>query len=542
MKKTFMYLFGMFFITILLFVISINFTGAVIKIVFPTNYSNYTGITSFNISYINGTDFNDSVNATFYYNRSGTWTFLNISTKCVNNIATVISSCNGTFPISSLTDGKYSINATLNSKATGTNYLNTSGASVITTSVIFDSTPPNVSSTLVGQISYGNYTGTLILNISANDPVMGIAPLGAVYFNITYANGSQVNFSSASSAGGYYSVSIDTTTFQDNRYNITVQVNDSLNNLNDSTKLFSIAFDKTAPTGIYSCSPSSLHTGESISCSCTPTDATSGINPNLTSATTSPSTANTGVYPLTCSFTDMAGNTGTAGTTYTIESIYIPNSAGGTSTPTTLPQNQKVTSFTQIAQGSAAIISNFNAEMGLKEIQITVNNPAQNIKVTVTKYDGKPASVSIEKTGKVYKYLQISAPGLSDKVNKTKFTLKVLKSWASSNSLDKGSISLYHFDEATSKWNELATTYKEEDSTYYYYDAESPGFSYFAIAEKLTTTEQPVGQQPTGENQTGQVPAGWSSNSWIWVILGAVIIAAIIIAVFLAKKKKIFKF
>ena len=47
--------------------------------------------------------------------------------------------------------------------------------------------------------------------------------------------------------------------------------------------------------------------------------------------------------------------------------------------------------------------------------------------------------------------------------------LQVEKSWVSSKSLAKEKVSLFRYNETTNQWNELTTTFKEEDATYYYY-------------------------------------------------------------------------
>lgn len=53
--------------------------------------------------------------------------------------------------------------------------------------------------------------------------------------------------------------------------------------------------------------------------------------------------------------------------------------------------------WTKITNGAATIIKNFNKKMGIKQIQIAVNNKAQNVSINVLKQNKKPANVSIEK-------------------------------------------------------------------------------------------------------------------------------------------------
>ena len=137
-----------------------------------------------------------------------------------------------------------------------------------------------------------------------------------------------------------------------------------------------------------------------------------------------------------------------------------------------------------ITPESEVKLSAFQEELGVEEIKITVTEKAQNVKVTVKKYDSKPAEVTVEKTGKVNKYLQIETENLGNKLSKAVLTVKVEKSWSSDNSVDKADIVVSKFDETAEKWNELSTLYKEEDDTYYYYEVQLTSFSYFAIGEK----------------------------------------------------------
>ena len=118
---------------------SLTSVNAAITVISPANYTNYTstsGSVVFNVSYVNGTDFNDAKNATFYYNLSGTWTVIGSAANCSNGAT--FASCNATLNISSLTDGIYGINASLGNTTGGT------FAVVITHRIIFDSKAPNV--------------------------------------------------------------------------------------------------------------------------------------------------------------------------------------------------------------------------------------------------------------------------------------------------------------------------------------------------------------------------------------------------------------
>ena len=220
-------------------------------------------------------------------------------------------------------------------------------------------------------------------------------------------------------------------------------------------------------------------------------------------------------YVITCS--DKNGHATSA--TKTVSTLTCGAAVGGGGGGASKPN---INSVDEIKPGAVSVVKYTDPALGVKQIGIEVTNPTQNVKITVTKYDGKPAGVSVAKTGKVYQYLQIDAQNLGTNLDKASVLFKVEKSWVSGNGLDKDKVSVYKFDESSGKWNELQTTFSSEDSTYYYYDAEVSSFSYFVISEKTL-----VGGE--GTDSTGQAPpaAKGTSLTWLWVLIALVIILAI---------------
>ena len=200
---------------------------------------------------------------------------------------------------------------------------------------------------------------------------------------------------------------------------------------------------------------------------------------------------------------------------------------GGGLTTTDEWTDQKINSFTTITPGKPVIISDFEEDMGIKQIQIEVTNEAQDVRVTVTKYDSKPAAVSVAKPGKVYRYLQIETENLADNLDKATITIQVEKSWVSENSLEMDEVALFKFDESAEQWNELTTTFSEEDDTYYYYDIELTSFSYFAVGEKVVI-------EP-GEGKEGELAEKIKDNKWMIIV---VVVLIILVILYLLYKKK----
>ena len=292
--------------------------------------------------------------------------------------------------------------------------------------------------------------------------------------------------------------------------------------------------ESTAPTATATCSPIEGYAGEAFPCTCTGTDSgasDSGVA-SSTGSSNSPDGISTptiwGTFIYTCTVKDNAGNTGTAIKQYTILSVGGGGS-GGASTIVS-KKTQIVESELKSTPGAATIFKDFNPEIGIKEIQIEVNNEAQNVKVTVTKYDGKPAKVTQEKTGKVYQYLEIKTQNLGDKLDKATVTTKVEKSWTSTNGVDKNNVVVSKFDETAGEWNELNTVYNSEDDTYYYYNVELTSFSFFAIGEKAVVEEEEEGGIFEGIKDVAS-----SGKSWLWILIALVVLA---VAVYYMRSKK----
>ena len=315
------------------------------------------------------------------------------------------------------------------------------------------------------------------------------------------------------------SAAFNTTLLADGNYTLWVNASDTVGNVNYES-LSSLGIDNTIPAASASCSPSTIRAGEDFPCTCSGTDATSGTSASTSSTSGSiTSTEDTGSFTYSCTITDGAGNTASSSATYIVNSRNSGSSGGvSQSTPGVNPPISNI--FTKITPGAVVIMKNFDNNTGIKEIQIEVNNPAQNVKITVTRYDSKPANVSVEKSGSVYQYLHVKTENLGNLSNAT-IRFKVLKTWVLSNLENKSSVAVFKFNETSNKWMELPTKYSGEDNNFYYYDVHVNSFSYFAISEQsLAPTEQ--------TNTSSSVATTISNNkNWLWPLLAVIVLFAV---------------
>ncbi|HIP58186.1 MAG TPA: PGF-pre-PGF domain-containing protein, partial [Archaeoglobus profundus] len=83
-------------------------------------------------------------------------------------------------------------------------------------------------------------------------------------------------------------------------------------------------------------------------------------------------------------------------------------------------------------------------------------------------------------------------------------TFNVSKDWLNKHGIDKNQIVLMKYVDG--KWIELKTRVVGEDKQYVYYEAETPSFSYYAIAAKEVTPTITPTVTPTESKQQTPTP------------------------------------
>jgi len=148
---------------------------------------------------------------------------------------------------------------------------------------------------------------------------------------------------------------------------------------------------------------------------------------------------------------------------------------------------------------------------------IEVNNKANKVTITISKYSGQPAVVTHNITGgKVYQYLEIGHDNLNDSnIASSKLRFNVTKSWLAANGYGANDVILQRYSNGT--WTKLATTMLGESASDVEYEANSPGLSIFAItAEKAAAPSAAVcgnGAIESGEQCDGSALGGQTCTS-----------------------------
>ncbi len=422
--------------------------------------------------------------------------------------------------ITNLVDGTYYLNATAND--TGNNLNQTE-----TRTITLDTTAPTINFGSNSTSSSNLSQSYIFANITSVDNLIGLSNIAIFLYNST----SLVNSTILSSSP----VSLNFTNLADGTYYLNATANDTLGNENTlSTRI--ITLDTTLPTLSFVCTPTSVDVGGTISCSCSGTDATSGVQ--VVSYTQNPGTSTAGTFTESCEITDYAGNTQTSSTHYTVNTP-ASGGGGGGGTAEGSPTLEKTNLIISISPETGVTIKSFDAEIGIKEIKIEVSNDVNNVRIIVKKYDEKPANVTIEKRGKVYRYLEFETQNLEDKLEKATVIIQVEKQWVSDNNLSSKNILIYKFNNNSELWNELNTIYESEDESYYYYNTVLDSFSFFAIAEKLSIVEMIASDVTESYGGAGETIYGlivwWLVFS---ILLVGILLNIVIITGFLNKGPK----
>lgn len=181
--------------------------------------------------------------------------------------------------------------------------------------------------------------------------------------------------------------------------------------------------------------------------------------------------------------------TTTTTTTTEEENVTSVGPQGNTATTTTLLKKSQV--WNSMTAGSTYTLTAYDIDAGFREVNITVNNTASNVMLTLTKLSAKPSTISKAVPGTVYKYINADLLNLAQtNIKSAKILFDVEKWWLSLNNEDKSRIHLYRY--YGGKWELLETTFLSETSNYANYVAYTPGFSTFAITagqvNETTTT------------------------------------------------------
>ena len=357
--------------------------------------------------------------------------------------------------------------------------------------------------------------------------------------------------------------------------NFSFYVYDTSSNLNETSN-FTLINDTTTAgmttiteSGLSSTEITvSITSNETVNMSINSTGSTAFTNPTAVatftqsqSITISSLTAST-VYNYTVLICDRASNcllnttlgfTTSAAAAAAAAAASSSGGGGGGAVPVTsnvVSSTAKV--WSTITPDAPAKITIAKEQIAVSEISIEVGTTVSNVEVKVEALKSNPKKA--EPASKVYQYIEITKSNLANAdIKKANVNFKVAKSWLSKNGVGESDVALYRY--ADSAWNQLKTIKTGDDANNVLYEAETPGFSTFAVGTRAapekpaetapTQPTTPTGEvtgttptTPTGEEVTvPEVPAPTKGKgTTVAVVIVAIVLVALLAGYWYKKK------
>ncbi|MCF7866298.1 PGF-pre-PGF domain-containing protein [Candidatus Woesearchaeota archaeon] len=182
----------------------------------------------------------------------------------------------------------------------------------------------------------------------------------------------------------------------------------------------------------------------------------------------------------------------------TVEETSSTSTTTSTSIGSVTPTNivREMQTFLIVSANTPTTITWTDENLVLTKMVVTSSKPENYAKFTSMHIEEPTKKLQ----GTVYQYLTITAQNF-ESITNAKIDFKISKTWMTENKIKQTDIALYRY---TNQWDELQTTLLSDDTNYYYYEANSPGFSEFAIATKGidNTQEKELIDEKTQEKET----------------------------------------
>jgi PGF-pre-PGF domain-containing protein len=193
-----------------------------------------------------------------------------------------------------------------------------------------------------------------------------------------------------------------------------------------------------------------------------------------------------------------------------------------------------------LSEGTETKMTIQDERFSVTEILVRIAGAVSSMQMTVQDIQTRPSQLP-EVADKAFKYFKIDKTAQDSAIGSAVIKFRVEKKWLSENGLDKSTVALERY---VTKWVKLATKLLSEDDDFVYYEAESPGFSYFAVTAKVPgTVTEPVPEvivpsvepptpevkeeaPPAAEEKVPQKPKEDKPNVLLLVLVAVLIIIA----------------
>lgn len=236
------------------------------------------------------------------------------------------------------------------------------------------------------------------------------------------------------------------------------------------TATFSAAMSTAATEGAFSTSPST-----------TGTFAWTLGNTKLTYTPGAQLDENT-VYAITISTAAKDSNNNAMAAAYSWSFTTVAFGGPGAPEISEMPTPDVVQKVTGTAGQLKKFVNILNSDTTkITDFNITLKSKVTNAYVNITVVTELPGDLGLpDPPDTAYQYLRFDTTDPAT-IAKASMRFKVEKTWLEDNGLSAKMVKMRRYDSTIDDWMELTTAQVDEDDTYFYYLAQSPGLSYFEI-------------------------------------------------------------
>lgn len=387
------------------------------------------------------------------------------------------------------------------------------GSSAVNASTAIDNVAPvlNITSPTAASKSYRKAGASLTVSIKYTDHNPKNVTIYLLNQSNATVNSTVVNASltAGTNKAASASIALPSNASEGERYNIKVVLYDGAGASAEDSELNATVVDNTKPNITrFTLSDTSPIKGDSVTWTCTATD---NYDTNVTRTVSGLSTSSIGTRNATCTATDDAGNSATMNKSYTVSASVEAGGGGGGGAETGAELSQ---TFSSVANGSSISLPVAISSIAVTNVNITVEDDASasNVGVTVTAVTTPSFTTPVlnvsGRSGRVYAYTEIDVTNLQNAdIDAAIIKFKVPKSWLASNNFTVGDIALYRL---RTSWQALSTRNTSEDNSTVYFEADTTGFSLFAIFAStpiITITNETANETANETNETNETAA-----------------------------------
>jgi len=168
---------------------------------------------------------------------------------------------------------------------------------------------------------------------------------------------------------------------------------------------------------------------------------------------------------------------------------------GGAASPSSSSKAAQLFSF--VADGETAVMKISRQDISFTSVTFTAAAPLSNVNVVVERLN--ESKVLDRPSLDVYEYVSVTTKLAASNISQAQVQFKVPGSWLAEHGFSPQDVVLMRY--FASSWGRMKTAAAGSDGSYYYYSADLPGFSVFAI-----TAEKAIRKPVSAINETKALP------------------------------------